>query len=278
MQQTLFSSNPDNPSSMTDYYWQVSGGKVSFSGDVYGPFRLGHTMEYYANDASGLSLDPPNVQNMALDTLTTMVNNVPNWAQYDNAGDGYITGLVLVHAGEGAESTGKATDLWAVKWTLPNGQDFAVGGGKKVHAFLTVPQDAAMGLCAHETGHLVFGWPDLYDGDIVSPTPGLGQWCLMAGGSWNGNPHGSKPSHPSAWCKVKQGWVTLTNEVQNKTIRLGPVETTNDVRRLWGNGNMISEEYFLIEDREKMDWDQALPGNGLMGKARCSRSTPSNHI
>ncbi|SPQ22661.1 e566d75c-e96b-4543-934e-c285f66a098d [Thermothielavioides terrestris] len=122
---------------------------------------------------------------MALDTLTTMVNNVPDWAKYDNAGDGYITGLILVHAGEGAESTASRTDLWSVKWTLPNDQDFVVGGGKKVHAFLTVPQDAAMGLCAHEIGHLVFGWPDF-------------------------------------------------------------------------------QEYFLIEDREKIDWDQALPGNGLM--------------
>ena len=37
---------------------------------------------------------------------------------------------------------------------------------------------------AHELGHLLFGFPDLYDTDYTSE--GIGDWCLMAAGSWNG--------------------------------------------------------------------------------------------
>ena len=36
-------------------------------------------------------------------------------------------------------------------------------------------------MCAHELGHLLFGFPDLYDTDYSSE--GIGNWCLMAGGT-----------------------------------------------------------------------------------------------
>ena len=73
--------------------------------------------------------------------------------------------------------------------------------GTQIYAYLTVPEDCRIGVCAHELGHLVFGWPDLYDTDESSE--GLGNWCLMGGGSWNGR--GDVPAHPSAWCKARTG-------------------------------------------------------------------------
>ena len=71
----------------------------------------------------------------------------------------------------------------------------------KIYAYLTVPEDCRIGVCAHELGHLLFGFPDLYDTDYTSE--GVGNWCLMGGGSWNGG--GDIPAHPSAWCKVEPG-------------------------------------------------------------------------
>ena len=64
--------------------------------------------------------------------------------------------------------------------------------GTKVYAYLTMPEDCRIGVCAHELGHLLFGLPDLYDTDYTSE--GIGNWCLMAGGSWNGN--GDTPGAP----------------------------------------------------------------------------------
>jgi immune inhibitor A len=103
---------------------------------------------------------------------------------YDNDGNGYVCGtgyclfismantcqvdaFVVVHAGRGAEQTGDMLDLWSVKWTLPKERE-AEGKtmeihvvrvtyrllGVKVYGFMTVPEDASCGVCAHELGHL----------------------------------------------------------------------------------------------------------------------------
>jgi immune inhibitor A len=75
-----------------------------------------------------------------------------------------------------------------------------------VYSFLTIPEDTKLGVCAHEIGHLVFGWPDLCD--VSGKSRGIGAWCLMSRGSWGavGNgASGTTPCHPSAWCKLDQG-------------------------------------------------------------------------
>ena len=40
--------------------------------------------------------------------------------------------------------------------------------GTKVFAYLTVAENCQVGVCSHELGHLLFGWPDLYDVDDSS--------------------------------------------------------------------------------------------------------------
>ena len=94
-----------------------------------------------------------------------------------------------------------------------------------------MPEDCKIGVCAHELGHLLFGWPDLYD--IDNSSSGLGEWCLMAGGSWNGY-LGDIPAHPSAWCKADQGWVTVVKRDRPaKTINHPGHHGQQESHRLW---------------------------------------------
>ena len=53
---------------------------------------------------------------------------------------------------------------------------------------------STIGVFAHEFGHAL-GLPDLYDTDYTSE--GVGNWSLMAGGSWNysGGNGGNRPAH-----------------------------------------------------------------------------------
>ena len=95
----------------------------------------------------------------------------------------------------------------------------------KIYAYLTIPEDAKIGVCAHELGHLLFGFPDLYDTDNTSE--GIGNWCLMAGGSWNGG--GDIPAHPSAWCKANQGWASVTNVDRRRLRTIPDVKNSRDV-------------------------------------------------
>jgi immune inhibitor A len=131
--------------------------------------------------------------------------------------------------------------------------------GTQIYAYLTVPEDSKIGVCCHELGHLLFGFPDLYDTDYSSE--GVGNWCLMGGGSWNGG--GDVPAHPSAWCKVNQGWVSTSNPTSNATVSISDVKTSHMVHRLWKNGSAGSE-YFLVENRQRVLYDQGLPGAGLL--------------
>ena len=181
---------------------------------------------------------------------------VVNFGPYDNDGNGYVDAFIVVHAGPGAEVTGSTGDIWSHKWVLPSVYN---ADGTQIYGYLTIPEDARIGVCCHELGHLLFGWPDLYDTDYSSA--GIGNWCLMAGGSWGGN--GDVPCHPSAWCKVNQGWVTVSAPTSNVSLTISDVESSKQVYRLWKDGGP-GNEYFLVENRQHVGYDQSLPGSGLL--------------
>ena len=86
----------------------------------------------------------------------------------------------------------------------------------------------------------------------------------MAAGSWTNN--GETPAYFSAWSRYWLGWISpipITNDVNN--LVLEPIEDGGDVYLLSIPGNWSSsEEYFLIENRQKMKYDQYLPGEGLL--------------
>lgn len=284
----FFSKGKIPTGSVTEYYSDVSGQKVSITGDVVGPFTLPQTAEYYAHGGFGIKDSaevPPNLQTMANDTVSLVEAAKIDLKKYDNKGraDGHVDAFIIVHAGRGGEQTNNANDIWSCKWTLPGNDAREVGASKtKVYAFLTIPEDARLGVCAHEIGHLVFSWPDFYD---ISPTPtsrGVGGWCLMGAGSWgaiNGNPIGTTPAHPSAWCKVDQGWVDViadgsapaTADIILNDVKASSTNTINanrfgNVHKLWSNG-LVGKEYFLIENRTKSGYDASLPSEGLLSKS-----------
>jgi len=250
--------------SVDEYYREVSSGKVSFSGEVIGPFTLPRKMTEYANGDSGTTEAEPNSQTMARDTVKAVKAANYDLSPYDNNGNGLVDAFVIVHAGSGAEIGGDKNKLWSLQWFIDR-DPISVSSTVGVYSFLSIPEDALLGVTVHEIGHLVFSWPDLYDGDTV-PTQGLGPWCLMAGGSWLGTPAGSKPCHPSAWCKATQGWVSVISHSENGTLRLPDVKDSREVHRLWTNGDMTSPEYFLLENRQKKKFDAQLPGSGLFSR------------
>ena len=217
------------------------------------------TSTQYANNEQGLGWATPNLRALAADALAA-ANGQVNFKSYDSDGNGYVDAFIVVHAGPGGEQTGSKNDIWSARWVLP--QETQVDD-VNVFAFLTIPEDAKIGVSAHEPGHLVFGWPDLYDTD--SSSEGVGNWCLMSGGSWGGMPAGVKPCHPSAWCKANQGWIDVVTEKENRQIACSDVKSGQKVHRLWKNGDASSPEYFLIENRQLDGFDASLPGAGLLG-------------
>jgi immune inhibitor A len=257
-EELFFSTGTIPTGSVSEYYKDVTGGLVTISGQVVGPFTMPQTLAWYANGNYGIGKPSgePRANILAQDAVKAADPSV-DFKPYDNDGNGYVDAFIVVHAGMGGEETGDPGDIWSHKWVLP--EEYTADGGVKVYAYLTIPENAKLGVAAHELGHLLFGFPDLYDIDYSSE--GIGNWCLMAGGSWSGG--GDTPAHPSAWCKSQQGWVDVVQVSSDISLELPDVKSSKTVHRLWTDGT-VGQEYFLLENRQQEGFDAGLPGAGLL--------------
>lgn len=250
---------------VTNYYREVSYNTLTITTVVL-PSTLGwkkmpEDYAYYVNGENGLGSYPQNAQKMVEDAVDA-VNASVNFSQFDNDDDGYVDGLIIVHSGPGAEFTGSDDDIWSHKWAIsPRLRD-----GVYIYDYSMEPEywsssgDMTCGVFCHELGH-VFGLPDLYDTDYSSA--GIGNWSLMAGGSWNGS-LGNSPAHPDAWCKIQLGFVAphvLGSDQIN--ISLPAIETSPTIYKLWTNG-LPGSEYFLAANSQQAGYDAHLPGAGLL--------------
>jgi len=258
----LFSSGSYATGSMRDFYREASYGKLDVTGEVSGTggatagwYRAPQPKSFYTNDNYGFGDHPRNAQKLVEDVIDLAAANV-NFAEYDNDGDGIVDALVIIVAGSGGEATGNTGDIWSHKWAItPRTID-----GVQIRSYFMAPEDGRVGVMSHELGHLLMQWPDLYDTDYSSR--GTGRWDLMGGGSWNNG--GLTPAHPSAWCKLKAGWInptTVFNAAESVSIK--PYSNNDDVYKL-PVGSVGSKEYFLLSNRQQQGFDMNLPGNGCI--------------
>lgn len=248
-----------NQDSMTSFYRAMSYGAIEVTGEVIGYVRVPKPYSFYTAGESGTgNTFPRNTPGLLKDALTIFCQT-DNLKRFDSDGDGFVDGIFLIHAGGGAEAeptpAKRKNMIWSHKWTLP--QPF-VNQGVKVFAYSTEPEDGKVGVFSHEFGH-VLGLPDLYDTSYRSH--GVGDWCLMGGGSWGGG--GDRPTRMSCWCLAKLGWIKPKVITKRTSVKLQSLEIKKtECRRLW-TGGAAGPEYFLIENRQATGLDADVPGSGL---------------
>jgi immune inhibitor A len=264
----LFSDGELPTGSMRDFYRKVSGfspsSGIDVQGEVHGWFRMPQPLSFYADGNSGLNQNfPRNAQGLARDAVVAALAEHVDFSGYDVLGEGMITALFLIHAGPGAEETTSGDDLWSLKWGIPQG-GVQVGPNLVAGTFLTVPENCAMGVCAHEWGHLAGRWADYYDTEQsrLTRSNGLGNYCLMAAGSW-GN-HGLTPVFPNGMLRMFHGW--LAPQVVTKTtkdLELRPAAEGGGMIVIRNKDRMSDTQYIFVEYRRRRGQDAFLPDEGV---------------
>lgn len=246
------------------YYWEVSYGQFDIEFDIVGPFQSAHVMAYYGdNQPPGRDNANGSVSEMAKEAVQ-LADPTVDFSPYDVDGDGWIDALFIIHASSGEEQSGYEFDIWSHK----SSTNYATGDGVNAGSYSTEPEDGKIGVFAHEFGHQL-GLPDLYDADYGGSggqSDGIGDWGVMAGGSWNGG--GNSPAHFCAWSKVELGWVEpqiVTSDLSIFQIEVPPVWNNSVIYKIWAHDpSQDTTEYFLVENRQRSGFDSFLPGDGIL--------------
>jgi M6 family metalloprotease-like protein len=251
-----------NPTgSMTDYYLENSYGRYFIQGDVHGWFTAPQNYSYYVGNNDGLGGGAI----LARDAVIAADSAGVNFAPYGN-GDTFVQSVIIIHAGPGAEQG--AYGIWSHQGNMSGSVS---RDGVWMSAYTMQPEErygensiVHMGVFCHEWGH-VLGLPDWYDVAYNPGSEGLGSWSVMASGSWNGD--GQLPSHFDCYSKYMIGFGQM--QVLTQNLKNGPLpqaETSPISYALKENPvpGGSSPEMWFVENRQRVGFDQALPGAGLL--------------
>lgn len=256
--------------SMYNYYKEVSYNNLLISGTVddidVNWITAANALSYYGtNDASGGG----HVDGLIYEAVENADAYI-DFSQYDNDGpdgvpdsgddDGYVDHLIVVHAGLADENDGSGGDhenIWSRHTYLSPTKSV---DGVAVKYYLTVSESSPLGTFAHEFGHDI-GLPDLYNtytgGSVV------GKWDLMDYGMWAGS--GNYPTHIGGFLKTKIGWMMPTYVSSSQTVAMGYLSNTTGNNRLYQiNISGDGKEYFLIEHRNKFNYDTYIQMRGIV--------------
>jgi M6 family metalloprotease-like protein len=282
-----FGGNPRG--TVTEFYFENSFGQFVVQVDVYGPFVSQRSREdrcYYGGieptPIDDGDLDPTDsiigvggggAIGMAVEA-TPQADPTVDFSQYDNDGDGKVDFTGIVHSGPDMAATGDPCHTWshAIQATLGTLDTTGIPGGIPtsdgvvLDRLFTMPEiDLQIGVAAHEMAHAL-GEPDYYNPSYTSE--GTGDWDIMAGGSWFGNPPGSNPTGFNPASKVFQGWMTPKivegdapkTTLQPRELLPAPGYTADQV-----NPNVILVPTVKMGDGEEDQYEHVWEGNDFYG-------------
>ena len=210
------------------------------------------------------------------------------FADYDSNGDGAIQtselAVCFVVAGKDAASHGgtigsaeKEEYIWPHAWFFSDAQfegrpDIPTPDGIEVDNYIAIAEyekesvPEGVGVVCHELGHYL-GLPDLYN---TTNTP-YGSWSsysvfylsLMDQGSYGIDPSGNeRPFSLDMWSRVRLKWVEAQEiDVEDENSIAGSLcdpTTTDGVPLAVKVKTNRENEYYLIENRRFVSWDEEL--------------------
>ena len=250
--------------SVRDYYYDNSFQQFDPHFDILGPVDV----PFACTDAHQFNCD--SIFFAALEALDPEVD----FSQYDTDEDGTADMVFFLVAGHGSDYSANNRDyLWPhmkdfTDSPVLDGVNFKLYAcstnmiGEENEYYIVYNNVAGIGTICHEFSHCL-GLPDFYDTDSDG-SGGVNHaypltWSIMASGFKNNN--GRNPAGYSLYERYALGFAQPTLIDAEGTIELPALEKSNMGYRL----NTANEnEFFLIENRQRIKWDKNLPGPGML--------------
>ncbi len=288
VQRVLF-DGPATYGTLTEYYEEISGGRLTVAGTVVPWVRTSTSRE----DAAGTGGIGPGAGDYVVQAIAAADVQM-DFGQFDNDGpdglpnsgddDGFVDALAIQFIEIAASCGGPG--IWPHRSRVSNwtGDSFTTNdpgsNGQPIEIDDYIVQSTVScdgteiqtaSVIAHEMGHIL-GLPDLYDNTEGSlPTLRnwvVGCWSLMAAGAWGcGNSAGrtgaERPPHFGPWEKMVLGWLPdlqIVGDVQNEEFVLQPTRESGSALQI----HLSSSEYLLVEYRDRTGFDRDLPAAGVL--------------
>lgn len=250
-----------NNGSVKQYFYDNSNGLLTYTNVVTVYLRVPQPKTYYddgtkdcgtqarllINDAITAMKALPNYSTEILPTFDALTVDNNNQVSYCNV---YYAGVV---------NSGWTWGLWPHSGGL--GTPVDLGNGKKVNRYqiTDIGSSLELGTFCHENGHMLCGYPDIYDYEYDS-SGGAGMFCLMNSGGQGGN-----PVQICAYLKRASGWATVTQltsaSALTATVTAPQGPNFNHFYRFQKPG--VPTEYYLVENRQPSGRDSLLPASGI---------------
>lgn len=263
--------------SVHDYFKDMSRGEFDLTFDIVGPVKVSKSATYYGGP-SPIMGGTDHIGEFITEAIKKADEKCDiDWKKYDWDDDGEVEQVFVLYAGYGQATGGPTGTIWPNAWTLDEALQNSDGNGGFSIDGVFINQYACsnelyldsgtlpmgLGVFCHEFSHCM-GLPDMYDTNYGS-TPTMGDWDLLAGGSYNG-PHGIGWC-PAGWTSYERayaGWLELTELKAGDIIKgMTSLEEADGKAYVIYNDNH-KDEYYLLENHKGMGWDKYTPENGLL--------------
>lgn len=248
-----------NAQSVRGYFQSVSGNKLDYTNTVTRYYHARQNKAYYADSSLSSSVRSQELISEALNWLKTSEGF--DFSTLSRDANNRILGLNFFYAGESDSAWSKG--LWPHMGWLSN--QFCVNGiCTGSYQITNMGTQMAIGTFAHESGHLLMGWPDLYDYD-GSSEGSVASFCLMGFGGI-GQQSKFRPTPPMGFLRYLAGWDTAIelNPAINRSAPTGRLSHTSGTHALyrWSNPANAAEAFY-VEAIHKSDQNLYQPDEGL---------------
>lgn len=266
--------------SVRDYFLVQSDDKLDIDFEVVGPYTTEHEMAYYGKhfkDEDGVEENDTLADVMVAEAVVAASNDV-DYSKFDWDKDGYVDQVFVIFAGYSEAQGAEPETIWPHEWFLKNN----LRDNRKTYNGVTINTYGCaaelrgdgktdtghmdgIGTACHEFSHCL-GLPDMYDTD-GQINYAMALWDVMDGGSYLNN--GCTPAGYTSYERWFSGWrepevISSMTEIKDMRPLAEKGATSYVIYNKATESKGIQGEYYMLENRQPVGFDQQLPGHGLL--------------